>query len=80
MEQLVAFVRAEIWLLLGNLALVVAYKTLTGGINMAGLLDDKATGGPSPRSAQSPVLAVMAAAIIREADDAIELPTARACI
>ena len=41
METLTAVVRFEIWFLLGNLALVVVYKMLTGGINMKGLLDDK---------------------------------------
>ena len=54
---------------------------LTGGINMAGLLNDKATGGQSQGSVQSPVLAVMSAAITRETDNGvIELPTAWACI
>ena len=67
-----AVMRFEVWLLLGGLALIVAHKMLTGGINMAGLFDGAATGGPSPGSVQSPMLAVMSAAITREADDVIE--------
>ncbi len=80
MEQLIPFIRVEIWLVLGSLALIRALKMLTGGVDMASLRDDKATGGPRPGPVQSPVLAVMAAAITREADDVIELPTSRACI
>ncbi len=77
-EGRTALARFEIWLVLGGLALIGAFKMLTGGINMAGLRDDKATGGPSPGSVWSPVLAVMSDAITREADDAVELPTTRA--
>lgn len=51
----------DVWLLLGGLALVGAYRMLTGGINMRGLLDDNATGEPRPGSVQSLTLAVMAA-------------------
>lgn len=61
MQALAAVIRLGVWLLLGGLALIVAYKMLTGGINMAGLCDDNATGEPRPGSVQSPVLAVMAA-------------------
>ena len=57
MQQLVPIVRLELSLILGLLALVVAYKILTGAINMRGLLDGKATGGSNPGSVQSPVLA-----------------------
>lgn len=41
MEQLIPFIRFEIWLILGGLALIVGYKLLTRGINTAGLLQDK---------------------------------------
>ena len=50
MKALTALARFEIWLLLGGIALIGAFKILTGGLNMAGLSDDKATGGPSPGS------------------------------
>ncbi len=49
MEQLIPVIRFEVWILLGSLALVVAYKMLSGPINMKGLrearvLDVEATG------------------------------------
>lgn len=78
MKALFILARFELCLLLRSVMLLVAHKMLTGGINMAGLRDDKATGGPSPGSVRSPVLAVMNAAITREADNGvIELPTSR---
>ena len=61
MQQLVPVIRFEIWLLLGGLALVVAYKMLTGAINMRGLLDDKVSGGLSPERVQLLVFTVMGA-------------------
>ena len=61
MEQLIPIIRFELWLLLGGLALVVAYKLLTGQINMAGLLDDKVTGEPSPGRVQLLVFTVTSA-------------------
>jgi len=48
MEALTATIRFVIWLLLGGLALVVAYKMLSGRINMKGLLEDKMSGELSP--------------------------------
>lgn len=39
MEALTQTIRFELWLILGGLAVVIAYKMLTGRINMAGLLD-----------------------------------------
>lgn len=41
MEQLAVFVKYEVWLLLGLLALIVAHGLLAGPINTAGLLLDK---------------------------------------
>ena len=41
METLTQIIRFELWLILGGLAVVIAYKLLNGGINMTGLLDDK---------------------------------------
>ena len=61
MEQLVPIIRFEVWLILGGLALVVAYKMLTGAINMRGLLDDKVTGGLSPGRVQLLVFTVTGA-------------------
>ena len=64
METLTAVVRFEIWFLLGSLALVVAYKMLTGGINMKGLLDDKKdkqTAGFSPARVQLLILTLFGA-------------------
>lgn len=61
METLAIFVQLEIWLILGGLALVVAYKMLTGRINMRGLLDDKAAGGLSPGRVQLLVLTLAGA-------------------
>ena len=48
MQQLIPIVRLELSLILGGLALVIAYKMLTGAINICGLLDDKTSGGLSP--------------------------------
>ena len=39
MEALTTVIRFELWLILGGLALVIAYKLLTGRINMTWLLD-----------------------------------------
>ncbi len=50
MEALVKFAQLEIWFLLAGLALLVGYQTLTGKINMTGLLDDKIMRGPHFRS------------------------------
>ncbi len=52
MEQLVSIIRFEVWLILGSLALVVAYKMLSERINMRGLLEDQMTGGLSPGRVQ----------------------------
>ena len=43
-------------LILGGLALVVAYKLLASRIAMDGLLDSKVSHGPSPGRAQLPFL------------------------
>ena len=48
--NLIVAIQIEVWLILGGLALIVAYRMLTGGINMAGLRDDNAPGGPGPGS------------------------------
>ena len=64
METLTAVVRFEAWLLLGGLAFIVAYKMLTGGINMKGLLDDKKdkqTAGFSPPRVQLLILTLSGA-------------------
>ena len=64
METLTAVVRFEVWFLLGSLALIVAYKMLTGGINMEGLLDDKKdkqTAGFSPARVQLLILTLFGA-------------------
>lgn len=64
MEQLIPIIRFEVWLLLGGLALIVAYKMLTGGINMEGLLDDKKdkqTAGFSPARVQLLILTLLGA-------------------
>ena len=61
MEQLIPFIRLEVWLTLGGLALVVAYKMLTGPINMRGLLDDKVSGALSPGRVQLLVFTVVGA-------------------
>ncbi len=50
MEPPIPIIRFEVWPALGGLALVGAYKMLTGEINMAGPRDDMATGGPGPGS------------------------------
>lgn len=46
MDQFIPFIRVETWFVLGGVAPIGAVKMLTGGINMAGLCDVKATGGP----------------------------------
>lgn len=61
MQHLIPIVRLELALILGGLALVVAYKILTGGINMRGLLDDKVSGALSPGRVQLLVSTVMGA-------------------
>ena len=61
MEVLTQIIRFELWLILGGLALVVAYKLLTGGINMTGLLDDKVSREPSPGRVQLLVFTVTGA-------------------
>jgi hypothetical protein len=61
MQQLIPIVRLELTLILGLLALVVAYKMLTGAINMRGLLDDKVSGGLSPGRVQLMISTVMGA-------------------
>ena len=78
MAQLSAIVEFEIWFLLGALFFVVVYQMLNGRINSRELLLDKDDGTVSPVRVQSPVLAVLNAAITREADNALELPTTRA--
>ncbi len=62
MEQLIPLIRFEVWLILGGLALVVAYKMLTGRINMQGLFDDKVTHELSPGRVQLLVLTLVGAA------------------
>ena len=52
METLTTIIRFELWLILGGLAVVIAYKLMTGGINMAGLLDDKVSRDLSPGRVQ----------------------------
>ena len=61
METLVKFAQFEIWFLLGGLALVVAYKMLTGKINTTGLLKDKETGAISPGRVQLLLFTLMGA-------------------
>ena len=61
MNLLIPLIRFELWLLIGGLALVVTYKMLTGGINMSGLLDDKATRALSPERVQLLVFTVIGA-------------------
>ncbi len=61
MQHLVPIVRLELTLILGGLALVVVYKSLTGAINMRGLLDDKKTHALSPERVQLLVFTVMGA-------------------
>lgn len=52
MEVLADVARLEAYVLLGGFALVVAYKLLTGRINMAGIFSDKVTREPSPGRVQ----------------------------
>ena len=64
MEQLIPIIRFEVWLMLSGLALVVAYKMLTGGINMKGLLNDKKdkqTAGFSPARVQLLIMTLFGA-------------------
>ena len=61
MQLLVPIVLLELTLILGLLAFVVAYKMLTGAINMRGLLDDKVSGGLSPGRVQLLISTVMGA-------------------
>ena len=61
MNYLIPLIRFELWLLLGGLVIVVAYKMLTGGINMRGLLDDKVSGALSPERVQLLVFTVLGA-------------------
>ncbi len=61
MQHLVPIVRLELALILGGLALIVAYKLLTGAINMRGLLVDKKTRALSPGRVQLLVFTVMGA-------------------
>ena len=61
METIAQLIRFEMWFLLGGLAIVIAYKMLTGAINMRGLLDDKAAGGLSPGRVQLLVLTLVGA-------------------
>lgn len=47
-----AILRYEVWGLVGGLALIVAYRLLTGGINTGGMLNEKGTGSYSPARLQ----------------------------
>ena len=44
--------RYEVWGLVGGLALILAYRLLTGSINTAGMLNEKGTGQYSPARLQ----------------------------
>lgn len=61
MQHLVPIVRLELALILGGLALVIAYNMLTGGINLRGLLNDKVTHRLGPERVQLLVFTVMGA-------------------
>jgi hypothetical protein len=64
-EALATFVAAELAVLVGGLAIIVAYKLLTGGINMVGLLSSKSTdrrGEFSPARLQMLVATIVGAA------------------
>jgi hypothetical protein len=51
-EILAVFLRVEIGFLLGALVLIVVLQSLTGKINLAGMLDDGETGNISPARVQ----------------------------
>lgn len=45
MDSLIPFVRLEVWFLLSGFMVVVAYKILTGEINLRGIFNEKNTAG-----------------------------------
>jgi hypothetical protein len=59
---LINFILLELWIALGSLAAVVAYRLLTGRINIRGLLNDKSTGKIDPGRVQLLVTTLMVAA------------------
>jgi hypothetical protein len=60
-DLLVAVVRAEIGGFLGALALIIAFRMLTGGVNVADILSNPKTGALSANSLQLLMLTLTAA-------------------